>query len=213
MGQLASIRHKCDTSPLVASTCYISRRNDADDDPKLRTRPLPNSMAHSPLTTSPGVRTPRIQRSTDVSHSHLVNFFSNCRLSKYIEIQFSPTSLTHPKASHPHPTGNATSHDHTRPAVVSPAVPRPPEGLTHSGLEREFVSSFSSDISDLCSAEHSPTSEHQQWPGVLAGDGGSGGHFPPSSGQPPIYNNMASSGRRRKSCTRFCTRQTGLTGH
>lgn len=119
--------------------------------------------------------------------------------------QFSPASLTHPKASHPHPTGNATSHDHTRPPVVSPAVPRPTEDLTHSGPEREFVSSFSSDISDLCSAERSPASDHQQW--GVAGDGGSGRHFPLSPSQPPIYNNMAPSGRRRMSCTRLCILQ------
>jgi hypothetical protein len=142
-------------------------------------------------------------------------FFSNCRLSKYIEIytppQLSPTSLTHPRASHPHPTGSATSHDYIRPPVVSPTVPRPTEDLTRSGLESGSVSSFSSDISDLCSPEHSPPSDHQQWPGVLAGDGGSGGHFPPSSFQPPIHNNIASSVRRRKSCTQLCTLQTGLT--
>jgi hypothetical protein len=136
--------------------------------------------------------------------------FSNCSLSNYIEIhpppQFSPTSLTQPKASH-HPTGNATSHDHVRQPVGSPAVPRPTAVLT-SGLERKFLSSFYSDISDLFSAEHSAASGHQQW--VLAGDS-NGGHFSPSSSQPPIYNNMASSGRRRKSYTRLCTLQTRLT--
>ncbi len=177
---------------------------------QLRTRSMPNSMAHSPLTTSPGVRTPRIQRATDVSHSHLVNFFCNCRLSKYIDIhpppQFPPTSLTHPKASHPHHTENATSHDHTRPPVVSPTVPRPTEDRTRSGLEREFVSSFSSDISDSCPAERPPASDHQQW--ALVGDG-SGRRFPPPSGQPPSYtNNTAPTGHRRsKSCTRLCTLQ------
>jgi hypothetical protein len=146
-------------------------------------------------------------------------FFFLIAASKYIEIhpppQFSPTSPTHPKASHPHPTGNATSHDHIRghQPPVSPTVSRPTEDRTHSGLERrELVSSFSSDISDLCSAERPPPSDHQQWPGVLAGNGGSGGHFPPSSSQPPIYNNVTSSAtvRRRKSCTRFCTLQAGL---
>ena len=195
----------------MAPTCYISR-NDVDDDPKLRTRSLPNSMARSPLSTSPGARTPRIQRPKDVSHSHLVNFFYNCRLSKYIEIrppQFSPTSQTHPKASHPHPTGNATSHDHIRGPVI------PPTGdPKHSGLEREFVPfvpSYSSDISDLCSVEHSPGSGHQQWLPTHVGDGGRGGHFQLSPGQPPIYNNMPQAGRRRMSCTRFSTIQTGLT--
>lgn len=73
------------------------------------------------------------------------------------------------------------------------------EDRAHSGLEREFVSSVASEISDMCPAEHSPSSDHHQWPGVLAGDGGSGGHIPLSSGQPPIYNNMASSVRRCKS--------------
>ena len=70
--------------------------------------------------------------------------FSNCRLSKYIEIhppQFSPTSLILP----------------------------------------------------------------------LADAAGSRIHFPASSGLPPIYNIRASPRRRRKSCTRFCTLQTGLT--
>jgi len=79
-----------------------------------------------------------------------------------------------------HPTRNATSHDHIRshqPPVVSPTVSRPTEDLTHSRQD-----------------QHPPASDHQQW--ALAGDGRSGGHFPPSSGQPPIYNNMASSGRR-----------------
>ena len=83
--------------------------------------------------------------------------------------------------------------------MVSP-VPRPTEDLTHSGLESGFVSSVSSDMSDLCSAERSPASDHQQW--ALAGDGGSGGRFPLPSGHPS---------RRRKSCTRVCTPQTGLT--
>jgi hypothetical protein len=134
-------------------------------------------------------------------------FFSNCRISKYTEIPFSSTSPTHSKASHP---GNATSHDHSRSRQpVSPTVPRPTEDRTHSGLEREFVSSFSSDISDMCPAERSSPSDHHQWHGILAGDGGSGGHFPPSSGQPSIYNNMASSVRRRKSCTRFSTLHAG----
>ena len=123
--------------------------------------------------------------------------------------QFSPTSPTHPKASHPHPTRNATSHDPNpirghQPPVVSSTVPRPV-----GDLEREFVSPFFGDISDLCSAGRSLASDHQQW--ALAGDGRSGRHFPPPSGGPPIYNNNTSSGGRRKSCTRFCTLQTGLT--
>jgi hypothetical protein len=109
---------------------------------------------------------------------------------------------------------NATSHEHIRghqPPVVSPTLSRPTEDLTRRGLEREFVSSFSSDISDLCSAELSPASDHQQW--ALPGDGGSGGHFPLSPGQPPIYDDVTSPGRRRMSFTRFCTLrwQTGLT--
>jgi hypothetical protein len=88
--------------------------------------------------------------------------------------------------------------------VVSSTVPRPTEDL-----EREFLSSFSGDISDMCSAGHSLASDHQKW--GLAGEGGSGGHFPLPSGQPPSYN-MPSSGRRRKSCTRFCTLQMAITG-
>jgi hypothetical protein len=87
--------------------------------------------------------------------------------------------------------------------VVSSTVPRPV-----GDLEREFVSPFSGDISDLCSAGRSLASDHQQW--ALAGDGRSGRHFPPPSGGPPIYNNNSLNGRR-KSCTRFCTLQTGLT--
>ena len=182
--------------------------------PKPRTRSLPSSMARSPLNTSPGVRTPGIQRSMDVSHSHPVTFFYNCRLSKYIEIHpppsYSPTVPTHPRPSHTHPTGSATSPDHIRPPAVSPTVPRPTEDIPHAGLEREFVSSVSSDFSDLYSAERSPRSDHPPW--VLAGDGRGAAHFPPSTpGHAHPYNNMTSSGRPCKSCTRFCTLQTGLT--
>ncbi|KAI0268476.1 hypothetical protein BGY98DRAFT_1190614 [Russula aff. rugulosa BPL654] len=92
--------------------------------------------------------------------------------------QFSPTSPTHPKASHPHPTRNATSHDPNpirghQPPVVSSTVPRP--------------------IGDL--ERRSLASDQQQW--ALAGDGRSGRHFPPPSGGPPIYNNISSNGGRQ----------------
>lgn len=131
--------------------------------------------------------------------------FSNCRLSKYVENYPPPQiSQTHSKASHHPNTGSATSQDHIKHPVVS-TVPRTTENLTHSGLEREFVSWVSCDISDVCSAERSPASNLQQW--SLAGNGVSGVQFPLSSGQSPIY-----SGHRRKPCTRLCTTvQTGLT--
>ncbi|KAN0113625.1 hypothetical protein V8E52_007551 [Russula decolorans] len=95
--------------------------------------------------------------------------------------QFPPTPLTHPKPSHTHPAASATSHDHhVRPPVVSPTVPRPTESLPHSGLE-----------------QRSPASDHPPWVPVGDVQVGSAGHFPPSSsGQPHIYNNMPSSGRR-----------------
>jgi hypothetical protein len=119
---------------------------------------------------------------------------------------------------HPHTTGNTTSYGPIRghqSQVVSPTVQCPTEVQAHSGLGREFLSSFSSDISDLCSAEQSHAPDYQNFVTITGDDGSgpSGGHFPLSSGQPPFsfYDNMTSSGRRCKSCTRFRTLQTGLT--
>lgn len=123
--------------------------------------------SHPPTTQQNGASTPQYQpRSADT-----VNSAINRQI--HPPPQFSPTSPTQPKASH-HSTGNATSHDRVRHPVVSPTAPRP-TGLT-PGLE-----------------PHSAVSGHQQW--VLPGDS-IGGHFSSSSGQQPIYNNMASTGRR-----------------
>lgn len=59
-----------------------------------------------------------------------------------------------------------------------------------------------------CVLEHSLASNHQQW--ALPASGAGGGHFPNLPGQPPIYNNVAPSGRRRKSCTRFFLHRDGV---
>ena len=81
--------------------------------------------------------------------------------------------------------------------MVSPTLP---QDLT-AGLEREFVASSISDISDLSSVDHTPALlEHQQWipdGGSGLGGRGVGGHPQISSG----YNSNIS--RRRTSCTRL----------
>ena len=80
--------------------------------------------------------------------------------------------------------------------MVSSTVPR-----TTEGPGREFVSSFSGDLSDLRSAEHPFASDHQ-W--VPPGDGRNAANFPPPS-QPPIHNNIPHDASTKKCRIPDCT--------